>query len=235
MRSKILIAATAIGLMSVNAAAEDIPAPAAAEKCFPAKGIVKFYDKMSGLKPARTDTLEAVMTAAFERDDDAQMLPNFWARSEGVDTPFSVAADGRVTNFHQKLQMLPKTAELCGQVLTKDGETSKIGMNIDNDVLFKNRSGPYSIALEDIEASGADTMMVGGGAFKLMPSRAVFTKNFLIKFRARRTPPKRLAAPKSYFPCFTAALIGIARSMVTGFWYGYCVQARRTQLGGITR
>lgn len=241
MRGRILIAATVIGLTSINAAAEDISSPAAAEKCFSAKGLVKFYDKMSELKPARTDTLEAVMTAAFEREDDSQALPNFWARSEGVDTPFNVAADGRVTDFHQKLQGLPITAELCGQVLTKEGETSKIGMNIDNDVLFKNRTGPYSlaelqdgvadgksfykkmfggpiallvpkmthlsleylykdtplnvsftqagqavsrppveqfgktfvIALEDIEASGADTMTVGGGAFKLMPSPSV--------------------------------------------------------------
>lgn len=242
MRRSGLFFSAVLCAISFNAAAEDIAAiPDAKEKCFPADGLVKFYSKMNSLKPARMDTLEVAMTAQFIRDDAAQVLPKFWSRSGGVDTVFTVAADGRVTDFHEKLQTLPQTVELCGQVITQEGEEPRLGISIDNDVLFKDRTGPYSlaalqdgvadgksfykkmfggpmallvpkmthlsleyldkstpltvsftqagqvidsppveqfgktfvIALKDIDASGADTMSVSGGPFKLMPSPSV--------------------------------------------------------------
>ena len=235
-----LIGALFISAIAAPAWAEDIPTPAA-EKCFPAEGIVKYYKKMSSLKPARLDTLEAMMSAKFVREDDTIPLPKFWARSDGADTQFNVADDGIVTDFHVKASALPETAQLCGETRTPDGAEPKIGLSMDSDVLFKNRTGPYSlaelqdgvadgksfykkmfggpmallvpkmthlsleyldkdaplqlsftqagqavdtppvdtfgktfvIALKDIENSGADTMTVGGGAFKLMPSPSV--------------------------------------------------------------
>ncbi len=211
------------------------------EKCFPFKGIGKYYKKMNSLKPARMDTLEAVMMAKFIRADETAPLPEFWARHGGVDTPFDVSTDGRVTNFHSIVGRLPKEAELCGKVITPTGEKPKIGLEMDSDIRFKNLTGPYSLAelqdgvadgksfykkmmpgpmallvpkmthvmvlyddentvadlrftqagvavssppvekfsdayvidLEDIEASGADTMVVGGGPFMLSPVPSV--------------------------------------------------------------
>lgn len=240
MLSRVFVSAVILSL-SVSAAAEDIAAPKLAEKCFPAEGLVQFYAKMTELKPARVDTLEAVMNAKFHREDDAMVLPKFWSRSGGQDVPFTVKEDGQVPDFHERIQKLPETAELCGQLMTPKGEEPKVGINIDNDILFKNRTGPYSlaelqdgvadgksfykkmlggpmsllvpsmthislqysdktaplkvrftqagqavsrppietfgrtfvIALEDIEASGADTFHVDGGPFKLMPTPSV--------------------------------------------------------------
>jgi hypothetical protein len=228
--------------ISAPAFSDDIATPATpSEKCFPAEGLVKYYEKMSSLKPARLDTLEAVMSAEFVRDDETIELPKFWSRHAGQDTSFTVSADGKVTDFHPKVKALPKEAELCGQVRTPDGEEPKIGLSMDSDVVFKNRTGPYSLAelqdgvgdgksfykkmfggpmamlvpkmthltvqyldkdtplqlsftqdgapvamppfekfggtyvigLDDIEDTGADTMIVSGGEFKLMPSPSV--------------------------------------------------------------
>lgn len=239
--NRLIVTPVIIAAMTTTAYAEDIAAPAATEKCFPVKGIAKYYKKMGKLKPARLDTLEAVMSANFVRENEAISIPKFWARNDDVDTPFAVAADGSVTDFHAKVRTLPEEAELCGEVLTPEGEESKIGMSMGSDIVFQNRTGPYSLAelqdgvadgkslykkmmpgpmallvpkmthisleyneddapleviftqagqavssppienfggtfvisLEDIEASGADTMTVGGGEFKLMPTPSV--------------------------------------------------------------
>ncbi len=217
------------------------PDPQDNEKCFPFKGIGKYYKKMTSLKPARMNTLEAVMSAKFIRADETAPLPEFWARVDGSDTPFKISADGTVTDFHSVAGSLPKAAELCGKVITPAGEKPKVGLEMDSDIRFKNLTGPYSLGelqdgvadgksfykkmmpapmallvpkmthvmviyddentvadlrftqagvavssppiekfskayvinLEDIEASGADTMVVGGGPFMLSPVPSV--------------------------------------------------------------
>lgn len=226
--------------LNASALAEDISSQVE-EKCMPAKAMVKFYEKMTTLKPARLDTLEAVMEAKLTREDETVPFNRLWTRTGGKDIAFSVDADGKVTDFHSKVSTLPREAELCGEIITPEGEKPKVGLSMSSDVLFKNRTGPYSlaelqdgvgdgksfykkmfggpmallvpkmthvslsdlnkptplqinftqagqsiasppvemfgdtfvIALEDIEASGADTMTVSGGPFKLMPTPSV--------------------------------------------------------------
>ena len=184
MQIRTLGVAVVLGTVSFAAAAEDIAAPTIAEKCFPAEGLVKFYEKMGSLKPARTDTLEAVMNAQFSRDDTAVSFPKFWSRSEGADTVFEVSAKGQVIDFHTRLKTLPKTADLCGEALSQDGKEPKIGLSIDNDVLFKNRTGPYSLAeLQDGVADGKSfyKKMFGGPMALLVPKMTHLSLEYLDK------------------------------------------------------
>ena len=237
MKTKLFGAALILSFVPLVSAA-DITNSVAEEKCFPVEGLTEFYDKFDKLKPKRLDTLEAVMSAEFIRENQAVDVPKLWARTAGQDRPFLVDAEGRLTDFHAVVITLPQDAQICGEVKTPEGE---IGLSIDSDIVFKNRTGPYSlaelqdgvgdgksfykkmfggamalfvpkmthvtiqyinedtpldmtftqggspiasppteifggahfIALEDIEASGADMMAIGGGEFKLMPSPSV--------------------------------------------------------------
>lgn len=121
-------------------------ADAPTEKCFPARTAKKTIAKLEGLKPASQDTLEAALTAQFVGRSHTDPQPKLWTRIVGVDEPFTITPDGVVDAFHTRLQALSPDDEICGEVITKDGETSRIGLNIGVDVNFKNTSGPFSLA-----------------------------------------------------------------------------------------
>lgn len=238
---KVLLIAAGLSVISTPALAEDIASPTAVEKCFSAEGLVKFYEKMSSLKAARLDTLEPVMSAEWERLEEGPAFPKLWTRADGIDMPLTAQADGRIVGFDTRLKTMTKEAEICGEKIDEDEDNPKFNLSFDSDIMFKNRTGPYSlaelqdgvadgksfykkmfggplallvpkmthltvqyltkdtplqltftqagtavamppyekfggtyvIALEDIEASGADTMTVSGGEFKLMPTPSV--------------------------------------------------------------
>jgi len=137
-----------MALLSGSALASETEDKAAGIKCFPAKGLVKMVRKFKGLKPDRIDTVNTVPTMIIKTTDGGAMPERVFFRNGGEETGFNFDESGNVTDF-KKIGDLSKKGELCMQdkirAAKPDGE-SGIEMDIDFDVLFRNKSGTHTMA-----------------------------------------------------------------------------------------
>lgn len=173
------IAATAQEASPAEALSAEAPVN---EKCFSADGLVKHVKKMNSQKPKRLDTLHAVMSAKWKRLLGEDPYPNMWTRQAGVDTPLSVLDDGFVSDFNSRLLTLSKGAEICGQKSADlVDEEPRFSMEIDSEILFKNATGPYSIAeLQDGVGDGKSfyKKMMPGPLSLLVPKMTHLTLDY---------------------------------------------------------
>lgn len=145
--------------LTESTATENLANPVVEEKCFPIKSINKLIRKTQTIKASKQDTLELIMQAQFTGKTDAGVFPKFYSKSgpnpDTVIKPFRISPDGKVLNFHNHLMTLNENAELCGEVTTPQGEKPRVGFNLGSDIIFKNRTGPYTLAeLQDGVADG---------------------------------------------------------------------------------
>lgn len=122
-----------------------------ATECLPAEDIIKLFSKFDGLKPERRDTLEAALAARFIADTPP-MPDRLYMKDDGVETPFTIEADGQISDF-SKLKKGSKDTELCVDDPSRAGLNRKddgLSFSIDFDIKFKNSGGSHSLAeLED--------------------------------------------------------------------------------------
>ena len=132
--------------------AENTPAKT---KCFPVKSVTKLLKKTQKIKASKQDTLGLMMLAKFQGANELATAPRFYSKSDDQIHDFTILPDGAVEGFHEHLITLDENSELCGEVMTPGGETPKIGLSMGSEILFKNRTGPYTLAeLQDGVADG---------------------------------------------------------------------------------
>lgn len=128
--------------------AKDKPVLRQAVECMPAKDIVKLLSKFEKLDADQRDTVDAVIDARFIVDEGQAMPDRMFARSDGEETEFPIALDGRVDGFG-RIGSLPKSSELCVEDQARAGlpkDQDGVKFNMDFDVKFKDETGRYSLA-----------------------------------------------------------------------------------------
>ncbi|MGJ8563769.1 MAG: hypothetical protein ACSHXY_09465 [Alphaproteobacteria bacterium] len=137
--------------MSSPAFSKDKSDTREAPECLPAEDIIKLFSKFDGLKPERRDTLEAALAARFIADTPP-MPDRLYMKDGGVETPFTIEADGQISDF-SKLKKGSKDTELCVDDPSRAGLKRKddgLSFSIDFDIKFKKSGGSHSLAeLED--------------------------------------------------------------------------------------
>jgi len=114
----------------------------AEETCFPVTKVQKVYSKFDKLKPEHLDTLETRLTASFVDPSIGLDKMVLFSKIGSKRDDFTVTEGGKILEFQSKTQSLPETAEICGL----SNADNKIGLGMGTDVVFKNKSGRFSIA-----------------------------------------------------------------------------------------
>ena len=125
--------------------AEDL---AAGIKCKDAKGVIKMTQKFDKLKPAKKDTVSAIPEMRIITQDGGALPKRLFFRTDKQESDFSVASDGRVTDF-ARIRTMDKNGEMCLQSPAYIGQAdgkSGVGMSLDFNVLYKNSSGQHTLA-----------------------------------------------------------------------------------------
>ncbi len=120
--------------------------------CFPAKNIIKFMSKFQKIDADKRDTVDMVFDAEFEAKDGGVLPERIFLRDDGVETDFTLNADGSVPDFG-KITMASETSEMCADDPSREGQPrtgEELRFGLESDVQFLKNTGYHDIAaLED--------------------------------------------------------------------------------------
>ena len=152
---KVLMLAAMMASPQVFAADKDeIFEPVLRERisCFPAKNIIKFMSKFKKIDADKRDTIDMVFEAEFEVKDGGVLPDRIFLRDNGVETDFTLNADGSVPDF-DKIATASESSEMCADDPSREGQPrtgEELRFGLESDVQFLKNTGYHDIAaLED--------------------------------------------------------------------------------------
>jgi len=163
--------------------------------CFPDKHVTKMVDKLDELKPSKRDVVDINIDPKFLLLDGGELPDRYFLRSKnGVETDFTVTAEGRVPDF---MDIINRQGHERGENEVCIQDKARIGRPNDDEGLyfemgltpyFSNHSGTYDMAL--LREGTTD----GKSIYKCMiPSLArVFmpdTNHIAVSYDEKTTPP----------------------------------------------
>lgn len=81
--------------------------------CFPAKYVVDIDDKLSKMDADRRDVVDIQMKPTFKIYDGGALPDRYFLRTDSMETPFTVQADGTVPDFLDVVRAAKGEGDLC--------------------------------------------------------------------------------------------------------------------------
>lgn len=118
-------------------------------KCKPVKSIIKRMRKLEGMDADIVDTVTTSSVMSIKTKDEGPLPDAVFFRNKGVKTAFTIADDGKITDF-KKIAFFDKKGEFCIQDKRYFGKTKEqtkgiFSVSLSLDVAFKDAKGLHTL------------------------------------------------------------------------------------------